>query len=275
MDLDLVIRNGTVVTASDIWPRCDIGVKDGTIVAVGANLPVRNCTTELQAEGAFVTPGGVDSHVHLSQWADTYSSGGDDPAKTIVTDGTIPNLQNFAGDTYDTGTRSAVAGGTTTIITFACQLRNDDSLIPVIEEYHKITKGKSYCDYSFHVILSNPTPTILERDLETMVEEYGISSIKIYMTYKALMLRDYEILDVMYVARKLGITTMVHAENADVIEWMTTHLEAKGMTAPHHHGTSRPPIVEAEATVGSCTMKRPPSEPANKHIRIALSVLQN
>lgn len=244
-------------------------------MAVGANLPVRNCTTELQAEGAFVTPGGVDSHVHLSQWADTYSSGGDDPAKTIVTDGTIPNLQNFAGDTYDTGTRSAVAGGTTTIITFACQLRNDDSLIPVIEEYHKITKGKSYCDYSFHVILSNPTPTILERDLETMVEEYGISSIKIYMTYKALMLRDYEILDVMYVARKLGITTMVHAENADVIEWMTTHLEAKGMTAPHHHGTSRPPIVEAEATVGSCTMKRPPSEPANKHIRIALSVLQN
>jgi dihydropyrimidinase len=201
---------------------------------------------EIQAEGAYVTPGGIDSHVHLSQF---YEAAVDHLDKTVVTNGEIPDMENYTGDTYDTGTRSAVAGGTTTVITFASQFRGDDSLVPVIEEYHKLAKGKSYCDYSFHVIISNPTKTILEKDLQMMVEEYGITSVKIYMTYKSLMLRDYEILDVMCAARKFGITTMVHAENADVIEWMTEHLEAKGMTAPYHHGTSRPPIVEGEATV--------------------------
>jgi dihydropyrimidinase len=158
-------------------------------------------------------------------------------------------MENYTGDTYDTGTRSAVAGGTTTVITFASQFRGDDSLIPVIEEYHKLANGKSYCDYSFHVIISNPTKHIVENDLQLMVEKYGITSVKIYMTYKSFMLKDYQILEVMHAARRLGITTMVHAENADVIDWMTEHLEEKGMTAPYHHGTSRPPAVEAEATV--------------------------
>jgi len=69
------------------------------------------------------------------------------------------------------------------------------------------------------------------------------------MTYESMKLNDHEILDVMYMARRLGITTMVHAENADMINWMTEHLEAQGMTAPYYHGTSRPPIVEAEAVV--------------------------
>ncbi len=111
--------------------------------------------------------------------------------------------------------------------------------------------GQSYCDYAFHVILSNPTNHVLEKDLPMMVEHYGITSVKIYMTYKAFQLRDYQILDVMHAARKLGITTMVHAENADVIDWMTEHLEEQGMTAPYNHGTSRPPIVESEATVSA------------------------
>jgi len=87
-----------------------------------------------------------------------------------------------------------------------------------------------------------------------LVEDYGITSVKIYMTYRSLMLKDYQILDVMHTARKLGITTMVHAENADVIDWMTEHLEEKGMTHPHHHGTSRPPAVEAEATYRVITL---------------------
>lgn len=82
-----------------------------------------------------------------------------------------------------------------------------------------------------------------------MVEKYGITSVKIFMTYESAKLNDYQILDVMHASRKLGITTMIHAENGDVIDWMTDHLEVKNMVAPHHHGTSRPPIVEAEASV--------------------------
>ena len=140
-------------------------------------------------------------------------------------------------------------GGTTTILSFALQFREDESIIPVIEEYHKLAAGQSYCDYAFHVIITNPSRRVLEEDLQVMVEQYGITSIKIYMTYASSKLNDYQILDVLHSARKLGITTMVHAENADVVEWMTEQLEKKGMVAPHHHGTSRPPIVEAEATV--------------------------
>ncbi|OQU99766.1 hypothetical protein CLAIMM_05353 [Cladophialophora immunda] len=247
MEFDLIVRNGNVVTASDIWYNCDIGVKDGTIVAVARDLPVRNGdqVSILDAEGAYITPGGIDTHVHLSQ---LYEASVDSLMRTQITNGKIPDLANYTNDTYDTGTRSAVAGGTTTVITFASQLRNDESLVPVLEEYAKLADGQSYCDYGFHMILSNPTKHILEVDLPMMVERYGITSVKIYMTYKAFQLRDYEILDVMHAARRLGITTMVHAENADVIDWMTEHLEEQGMTAPYHHGTSRPPIVEAEAT---------------------------
>jgi dihydropyrimidinase len=211
-------------------------------------LPCKDSGIEtIDAQGAYVTPGGIDTHVHLSQ---LYEASADSLMKTQITDGKIPDLANYMHDTYDTGTRSAVAGGTTTVVTFASQLRDDDSLVPVVEEYHKLADGQSYCDYAFHIILSNPTKKILEEDLPMMVEKHGITSVKIYMTYKAFQLKDYEILDVLHATRKLGVTTMIHAENADVIDWMTEHLEEQGMTAPYHHGTSRPPIVEAEATVG-------------------------
>ena len=190
----------------------------GTIVAVGSDLPIKDGVETLDAEGAYITPGGIDTHVHLSQ---LYEASVDSLMKTPATNGKIPDLENYTGDTYDTGTRSAVAGGTTTVITFASQLRKDESLVPVIEEYHKMAENQSYCDYAFHVILSNPTKRILQEDLQMMVEKYGITSVKIYMTYKAFQLRDYEILDVMHAARKLGVTTMIHAENADVIDWMT------------------------------------------------------
>ena len=216
------------------------------MLAVGVNLPIKDGVAELQADGAFVTPGGVDTHVHLSQF---YEASIDNLQETVATNGNLDHLKDMPGDTFDSGTRSAIAGGTTTVITFASQFRRDKSLIPVIEEYHKLANGQSYCDYAFHVIISNPSREICNNDFKLMVEHYGITSVKIYMTYKSLKLNDYEVLEVMHAARKLGITTMVHAENADVIDWMTEHLEEQGMTQPHHHGTSRPTAVEAEATV--------------------------
>ncbi|KAG2738726.1 composite domain of metallo-dependent hydrolase, partial [Suillus brevipes Sb2] len=93
MDFDLVVRNGTVVTASDIWESCDIGVKDGTIVAVGPRLPAAPSAEEIDAEGAFITPGGVDAHVHLSQFYD--ATVGEDIDRSIVTNGAVPDPENF------------------------------------------------------------------------------------------------------------------------------------------------------------------------------------
>jgi dihydropyrimidinase len=132
------------------------------------------------------------------------------------------------------------------------------SLIDVVNEYHGEAKGNSYCDYGFHLIITGtlagstswfvaPEPARLDKDLPELFAG-GVTSCKLYMTYEALKLRDGELLDVMLATRKHNFTTMIHAENGEVVEWMTKKLEEKGMTEPYHHYTSRPSIVEAEAT---------------------------
>jgi dihydropyrimidinase len=171
-----------------------------------------------------VTPGGVDSHVHLEQ-------------------ANCPT-----GDTWETGTRSAVCGGTTTVLAFVSQARQHNSLLPLVEAYSERANGKSYCDYGFHLILTNPSMKILREELPLLVHENGITSVKLYMTYDPMKLRDREILDIMMAARKLGITTMIHAENHDMIDLIIETLEADGKTEPYYHSIARPMIAEAEAT---------------------------
>ena len=151
-----------------------------------------------------------------------------------------------------TGTRSAICGGTTTVITFAPQSKDRTSLLSVLEETHKKAENNCYTDYSFHLLLSNPTPSILNEFPKLRNE--GISSLKIYMTYEALQLRDNQILDVLLAARKDSITTMIHAENGDILSWMTDQLEQRGLIEPKYHATSRPQLVETEATNRAITL---------------------
>jgi dihydropyrimidinase len=91
-------------------------------------------------------------------------------------------------------------------------------LFSVLEEYHRRSRGQSYIDYGFHFILSHPSERILAEELPVMVEREGISSVKLYMTYVPLKLGDGEMLEVMMRTRELGMTTMVHAENSDMID---------------------------------------------------------
>ncbi len=144
MELDLVIRGGTIVTASDVGP-CDIGVKDGRIVSLAEDLP--RAVTEIDASGRLVLPGGIDSHVHLAQ----------PMAPGIV-----------MADGFESGTRSAAAGGNTTVISFALQPRGA-SLRQSVEEYHRKAKGQSYVDYGFHLIVTDPTPAVLGQELPALV----------------------------------------------------------------------------------------------------------
>ncbi|KZT21895.1 Metallo-dependent hydrolase [Neolentinus lepideus HHB14362 ss-1] len=153
-----------------------------------------------------------------------------------------------SGDTFETGTRSAIAGGTTTILAFAQQQKTDMSLFPIVEDYHRRAIGNAYCDYGFHIILAEPTTKILNEELPVLVREQGITSVKLYMTYEPLKLVDRQILDVMMSTRALGMTTMVHAENSDMIDWITEKLEEKKMVDPYYHAVSRPNIAEDEAT---------------------------
>ncbi len=220
--LDLVVRNARVATASDTF-TCDIGVRAGRIALLGEALPAGQ--REIDAAGRTVTPGGVDAHCHLDQPMEG-------PAKMA--------------DDFLTGTRSAACGGTTTVIPFAAQMKGQ-SLEAAVLDYHGRAEGKACIDYAFHLIVSDPTPQVLAKELPALIGQ-GYTSFKVYMTYDDLKLDDAQVLDVLDVARTHGALAMVHAENADCIEWLTKRLEAAGRTAPRWHAHARPMLVEREAT---------------------------
>ena len=221
-ELDLVVRNARVATASDTFDS-DIGIRGGRIVQLGLDLPAgRN---EFDAAGRYVTPGGVDAHCHLDQ-----------PMEAPVR----------MADDFDTGTRAAACGGTTTVIPFAAQQKGQ-SLRAAVQDYHQRAEGRAHVDHAFHLIVSDPTEEVLKKELPELIAE-GYTSFKIYMTYDDLKLDDGQILDVLSVARERGAMAMIHAENADCIEWLTKRLEASGRTAPRYHAHARPMLVEREAT---------------------------
>ncbi|QKX53271.1 uncharacterized protein TRUGW13939_00348 [Talaromyces rugulosus] len=225
MGLDTIVRNGLIVTESGVLPAGqEIGISNGKISLIGFGLPEGPETKIIDAQGAYITPGGVDSHVHLAQ-------------RNAPT-----------GDTWETGTRSAVAGGTTTVLAFASQTKEMTSLFPVLEEYHEKSRGQSYCDYGFHFILTNPSETILWQELPRIAKEEGITSVKLYMTYELYKLSDRQLLDTMLACRSLGLTTMIHAENSDMINFLIQGLERNENTAPFFHAISAPKIAEDEAS---------------------------
>ena len=221
-EFDLVIRGGTVATAADTM-RCDVGIVDGKIVALGERLGKGR--SEIDAAGKLVLPGGVDAHCHLDQ--------------------PMPPPLKMADD-FESGTRSAACGGTTTVIPFAAQEKGQ-SLRAAVEDYHRRAGDKALIDYAFHMIISDPTDNVLTVELPALIKS-GYTSFKIYMTYDDLKLDDGQILDLLAVARAHGAMAMVHAENADCIAWLTRRLEAAGRTAPRFHADSRPMLVEREAT---------------------------
>ena len=220
-ELDVVVRNAQVATASDTF-HADIGIRGGRIVQLGLGL--RPGGREFDAAGRFVTPGGVDAHCHLDQ-----------PMEAPVR----------MADDFESGTRSAACGGTTTVIPFAAQQKGR-SLRAAVEDYHRRAEGRAHVDHAFHLIVSDPTEDVLKNELPQLIAE-GYTSFKIYMTYDDLKLNDGQILDVLEVARQHDAMAMIHAENADCIEWLTKRLESSGRTAPRFHAPSRPMLVEREA----------------------------
>jgi dihydropyrimidinase len=219
---DLLIRNGTVATAGDVM-HCDIGVRDGRIVALGTDLG--RAEQAIDASGRLVTPGGVDSHCHMDQRA----WGGAETA-----------------DDFRSGTISAACGGTTTVMPFAMPLRGE-SLREVVEDYHRRADGKAVVDYAFHLVVSDPSPQVLGQELPALIHD-GCTSFKIYLTYEGLALADEEVLNTLEVARREGALVMVHAENDAVVRWLTNRLLAKGQTAIKHHVDAHPWIGDREAT---------------------------
>jgi dihydroorotase-like cyclic amidohydrolase len=212
-DFDLVIRGGTAATAVDVF-RTDIGVRDGRIAALAADLPAGD--REIDASGLLVLPGGIDSHCHLDQPT------GD---------------ESVMADDFASGTRSAACGGTTTLMPFAAQMKGQ-SLRDAVLDYHRRAKGNAFLDYAFHLIVTDPTPQVVGQELPALIQD-GYTSFKIYTTYDALKLSDREILDVLALARSERALVMIHAENADCISWLTERLERAGDVAPRFHAADR------------------------------------
>ena len=179
---DLKISGGTIANSSDAF-QADIGIRDGLIVAIGKNLGDSKRT--IDASGKLVLPGGIEAHCHIEQ----ESSGG------IMT-----------SDDYWSGSVSAAFGGNTCFVPFAAQHRGN-RLKDVLKTYHGRASSKSVIDYSFHLIISDPTEDVLHNELPKAIEQ-GITSFKIYMTYDRLIVDDAQMLEIFAVAKKHGALTM-------------------------------------------------------------------
>jgi len=225
---DLVIRNGHTVTDVE-KKKQDVGIKDGIIVALGEDLEAG--AREIDATDKLVLPGGIDAHCHIEQKS---SSG-------IMT-----------ADDFYSGSVSAAFGGTTTLIPFAAQHRGQ-SLREVVDDYMACAEPKAVIDYGFHLIISDASDAIIGQELPAMIED-GITSFKIYMTYNDLKLDDYEILNVLAAARREQAMVMIHAENHDVIRWITEKLLDQGCGAPRYHAIAHATLAEKEATHRAITL---------------------
>jgi dihydropyrimidinase len=219
---DTIIRGGRVANASDTVV-CDVGIRGGKIVALGEDLGAAD--EVIDARGRLVLPGGIDSHVHLSQ-----PSG--------------PGI--VMADDFESGTRAAAFGGNTLVMPF-CMQQKGQSLRQAVKDYHALADGRCHVDVSFHLIISDPSPQVLGQELPALVGD-GYTSFKVFMTYQDLALNDMQLLEVFSTARETGAFVMVHAENYDAIRFLTERLERAGNTAPRFHATSRPTPVEREAT---------------------------
>jgi dihydropyrimidinase len=223
MRFDTIIHNGTIVTATDTYAG-DIGIAGGKISAIADHLPAEGAGKLLDAKGFLVIPGGIDVHTHLD----------------------MPFGGTTSADDFETGTRAAAFGGTTTLIDFAIQYKGQ-SLRQAFEAWMKKADGKAVADFAFHCIITDLGAAQLE-EMGALVSE-GVSSFKLFMAYPGVfMLDDASIFRAMQQAAKHGGMICMHAENGGAIDVIVQRALAEGKTAPKYHALTRPTTAEAEAT---------------------------
>ncbi|MEI5097664.1 dihydropyrimidinase [Streptomyces sp. PmtG] len=222
-----LIRGGLVVTAAE-ETHADVLVEDGRIAALAAHgtQAARSWTADrvIDATDKYVIPGGVDAHTHME----------------------LPFGGTFASDSFETGTRAAAWGGTTTIVDFAVQSVGR-SLREGLDAWYAKADGKCAIDYAFHMILSDVTERSL-KEMDLLVEE-GITSFKLFMAYPGVFYSDDgQILRAMQRSSANGGLIMMHAENGIAIDVLVEQALQRGETDPRHHGEVRKVLLEAEAT---------------------------
>ncbi|MCG2620825.1 dihydropyrimidinase [Arthrobacter sp. I2-34] len=225
-----LITGGTVVSSTG-RSEADVLVDGGKIAAVlapgsvllGSDLK-SSVDTVLDATGKYVIPGGIDAHTHME----------------------MPFGGTMASDTFETGTRAAAFGGTTTIVDFAIQ-RYGERVMDGLGAWHEKAAGECAIDYGFHQIIGDVNDDSLKA-MESLVDE-GVSSFKLFMAYPGVFYSDdAQIYKAMRVGAGTGLLTMMHAENGPAIDAMVAELLAQGKTDPYYHGVARAWQMEEEAT---------------------------
>ena len=222
MGFDTIIRNGSVVTATDTY-TADVAITNGKISAVGSDLPQQNAATVLDASGKLVLPGGIDVHTHLD----------------------MPFGGTMSADDFETGTRAAAFGGTTTLIDFAIQYKGQP-LRQAFDTWMSKASGKAVCDFAFHCIVTDVSGGQLS-EMNDLVHE-GVTSFKLFMAYPGVfMLDDGSIFKALQTTSKNGGLVCMHAENGSAIDVIVQQALAEGKKAPKYHALTRPTTAEAEA----------------------------
>jgi dihydropyrimidinase len=223
MRFDTVIRNGTVVTATDTCVA-DVGISVDKVTAIGAQLPTENAGRVIDASGMLVIPGGIDVHTHLD----------------------MPFGGTTSADDFQTGTIAAAFGGTTTLIDFAIQYKGQ-TLRQAFDTWMKKAHDKAVTDYAFHCIITDLGTAQLE-EMGQLIRE-GVTSFKLFMAYPGVfMLDDATIFKAMRQAAKHNGLICMHAENGGAIDVIVQQALAEGKRAPKYHALTRPTTAEAEAT---------------------------
>ena len=220
-----LIANGTIVTADGSY-RGDVLVDGETIAQIGADLAAAGVTadTTIDANGKYVIPGAIDVHTHME----------------------LPFGGTFAKDTFETGSRAAAFGGTTTIVDFAVQGKGQ-ALRTGLDAWHAKAEGNTIIDYGFHMIMSDVNDATLA-EMDTLVAE-GVPDFKLFTAYPGVFFSpDDHIFRAMQQTEKNGGLILMHAENGPAIDVVAAQLVAEGKTDPYYHGVARYPIFEGEAT---------------------------
>jgi dihydropyrimidinase len=228
-----LISGGTVVTAEGAL-EADVVIEGEKIAAVLARgaATIGSAYDTIDATGKYVIPGGIDAHTHME----------------------MPFGGAFSVDTFETGTKAAAHGGTTTIIDFAVQAKGT-SLHATLDKWHEKADGNCAVDYGFHMIVSDVNDGTL-KEMESCIAA-GVTSFKMFMAYPGVFYAtDGEILLAMQQARRTGATIMMHAENGIAIDQLVAQALAAGRTGPVEHGLTRPPELEGEATSRAITLAK-------------------